>query len=232
MEMHERRVISQWRCQPTEVSNITVLPDGCRDVLLTVTADQQLELILTGLDRHSYRVEAQAGTYFYGLRMAPGMRLSGERSPQTELLQLQQPGLLNKLQEVVEQPELIEQTLLEWLDEVVQPPESLLNEFVCSVSEYASLAGLSERSLRRRVTRASGAPPSFWHGLYRARGVAKALCQNIQQDVCELAYQWGYADQSHLCRDMRRWFAQTPAGLRRQAKYYLPSLSSEDAFYR
>ena len=230
--MTKSAIISQWQYQVATPTTISVLPDGCRDVLLRVSATQQLELMLTGLDRTSYQVNAQAGERFYGIRLQAGSRGKWESSPQIEIARLQPAQLLKKLQQVVEQPLLIEQTLQEWLDQIILPPDTLTNEFIDSISQGIMLTGVSERTLRRRVTSSSGAPPSFWNALYRARGVAKALCRGDGGSASELAYHWGYADQAHLCRDMRRWFAQTPGSLRMQADQYLPSLMGEDVFYR
>ena len=225
-------IITQWQCQPASPTSINVLPDGCRDLLLRISATQWLELMLTGLDQASYQVDAQAGERFYGIRLHAGSRGNWESSPQTESVRLQPPKLLKKLQQVVEQPPLIEQTLQEWLDQIILQPDTLTNEFIDSISQGAKLTGVSERTLRRRVTSSSGAPPSFWNALYRARSAAKALCRGEGGSDSELAYHWSYSDQAHLCRDMRRWFAQTPGSLRMQADQYLPSLMGEDVFYR
>ena len=221
--MDQQTAISQWQCHAEQLESINVLPDGCRDLILRIDADQQLVLIKTGLDNHHYQVNAQPGERFYGIRFAAGCRIG---------LPSDGVKLLKKLYQVSEQPELIQQTLFEWQEIAVLPADNLMNEFIDSIQEGVPLKGISGRSLRRRIAAVSGAAPSFWHGLYRARSVAKSLCQQQYSSDSEAAYHWGYADQSHLCRDMRRWFAQTPGGLRKQAAEYLPSLSATDAFYR
>lgn len=219
--MSQSAVISLWQCQPTCAAVIDVVPDGCRDLLLRVDQRQQITLMMTNLDRGSYQVNIDKAERFYGIRLAAGSDISDSSVS---------ASLLFKLQQVVEQPELIKQTLLEWQAQHVSAPDTLMSEFVASINEGVDFSGVSERTLRRRVFAVSGAAPSFWRRLYRARGVARALCAREFSKDSELAYQWGYADQSHLCRDMRHWFAQTPAGLRRESERYLPAFYYEDAF--
>ena len=78
--------------------------------------------------------------------------------------------------------------------------------------EVAGLLGLSPRTLMRRL---AAEATSFQNLLDQARQThALWMLQHTQWTVDEIAARLGYADTSNFSRTVRRWWGQTPSGLR------------------
>lgn len=105
-------------------------------------------------------------------------------------------------------------------EEGVREALSLFSSSSCSVVSAAKILGVSERTLRRTVMRATGWPPSRWIALARARRCAHALAFE-EHPLAEIAANTGYADQAHMTRDMASWFQMTPRQLRDNARIKL-----------
>ena len=73
--------------------------------------------------------------------------------------------------------------------------------------------GVSERSLQRLVSAATGRPPLYWKRLARLRRAARAL--GSESPLTALAADHGFADQAHMNLEFQRWMGLTP--LPRQA---------------
>ena len=75
--------------------------------------------------------------------------------------------------------------------------------------EIAAAACLSERQLERTLRAATGAPPKMLSSLIRHQLVYRALVEG-RFDPMDAVARFGYADQSHLIRDFRRFHSMTP----------------------
>ncbi|MEV6556552.1 helix-turn-helix domain-containing protein [Nocardia sp. NPDC051756] len=75
----------------------------------------------------------------------------------------------------------------------------------------AAESGWSERHFRRRFAEQVGLPPKDYGSLLRFSAALTALTRDPRRDMCRLAGDFGYYDQSHLIRDFRR-FAGAPPG--------------------
>jgi AraC-like DNA-binding protein len=85
-----------------------------------------------------------------------------------------------------------------------------------TLSELATMAGLSKYQLLRRFETAYGVPPHAWLLLQRAeraRGLIRAGSGLAQAAVC-----CGFADQSHMTRIFVRQFGFTPGAWRRACR--------------
>ncbi len=74
-------------------------------------------------------------------------------------------------------------------------------------------AGVSARTLQRRLVAHGLPPPDFWRLLGRARRAAG--CLRSGQKLADIADAHGYSDQAHMTRDFTRWFGAPPARMAR-----------------
>ena len=77
------------------------------------------------------------------------------------------------------------------------------------------LAGVSQRSVERRVKLATGLTLGTIRQIRRAQVARELLDQGIA--ICDVVAQAGYADQAHLTRSMRRFIGHTPAQIAKKS---------------
>jgi AraC-like DNA-binding protein len=82
-----------------------------------------------------------------------------------------------------------------------------------SVGGVAGELGLSDRHLRRLVTRATGLGPKRLARLARAQGALSDL--RAGRAGAPVAQAWGYVDQAHLTREIRMFSGRTPGMVHR-----------------
>lgn len=82
------------------------------------------------------------------------------------------------------------------------------------LDELCDATGLSARQLRRRVAETVGYSPRLLAAVLRfQRFLRSARATPNDRDLARLAVETGYADQSHLTRECRRFTGTTPAAL-------------------
>ncbi len=88
-----------------------------------------------------------------------------------------------------------------------------------SVEEMADLAGVSRQHLAREFVKQTGVGPKLYLRLTRFRAVAGG---SLRADAgwADLALRAGYADQSHMIADFRRFGGATPARLVRADTFH------------
>jgi AraC-like DNA-binding protein len=72
---------------------------------------------------------------------------------------------------------------------------------------------ISSRTVRRRFLLATGLTPTTIQQIERAQQAAALLESGVS--ILDAVYQFGYADQPHLTRSLRRFLGQTPAQIAR-----------------
>ncbi|MDR2016825.1 MAG: helix-turn-helix domain-containing protein [Burkholderiales bacterium] len=190
----------RWTHEAGTDAYVTVLPDGCRDVLVIERAGVTQTLLLTDWDASPRRVQIPAGTTITGYRLRPGY--------------------------VVEPQCIVSHTFSEaqvaqWIesearasDEIAWVIDALATPFA-TIDNIAKQTGVTTRTLQRHFS-ARGLPaPDFWRLLGRARRAACALPTPLP--ITEIAYAHGYSDQAHMSREFARWFGAAPVALRRDA---------------
>lgn len=211
-------VLQSWRFCPERDTCSTVLPDGCRDLILRRAPGGEPLWFISSLADQAYPVDCLAGEAFAGHRLLPGTRL-----PEAELL-----AALGTVEDAAAALPLIaacgtlEASLEEALAGLAESP---------SVARARTWLGVSERSLERLVSTGTGRPPGYWLRLARVRRLARALSAGSGADavaLVDLAAALGYADQAHMNRECRRWFGLAPGALRRQPE--LLALAAEPGY--
>lgn len=82
---------------------------------------------------------------------------------------------------------------------------------VAPVLSLAREAGVSTRTLERRIKHATGLSPKLLHRVMRFRQVFTALDRTPPGHWARLAYAAGYYDQAHLIRDFRQFAGAAPS---------------------
>ncbi len=202
----QESICHDWQMHvPSDTNAAWVLPDGCRDVILRLSDEREPHALLTHLDEQAVRVKLHPGETILGLRLAPG---TGYKR---RFLHLDRSSSNN--------PE----DFLDHLKEGIVPASSQAAEALSllatsskDVRLSARRLGVSERTLRRTLSEATGWAPSKWMQLARVRICAKRLLVESSNPLADIAQDCGYSDQAHMTREMRRWFLVTPSEIRRR----------------
>ncbi|HTX59476.1 MAG TPA: helix-turn-helix domain-containing protein [Verrucomicrobiae bacterium] len=95
------------------------------------------------------------------------------------------------------------------------------------VSQVAAAAHATVRTLERKFKQSSGHTVKDLSGLMRFEQVRNRLWLYPDSSIAELAHELGYADQSHLSKEFKRYSGTTPAAFARKAKRRKLSVSSD-----
>lgn len=194
-------VITEWAFESYQVCNTRVLPDGCRDVIIMEYSHQRPVWFLSELGHSAYTVSTSSDMSIRGARLHPGISIR-----QAELhswLQGRNP---------------VEIFVSDQLDEFCVKSERLSVALDCfasgqrTVSCVAKELGVSLRTLERFIKSGTGESPYFWFSLARARKAARSLYEI--DSLSDVALESGFSDQSHMSREMKKWFKQTPTQIR------------------
>jgi AraC-like DNA-binding protein len=211
-----------------------VLPDGCVDALW-----RDGVLSVAGPDTRWRMVRVPAGSSIVAVRFRPGaarllfgdMPASEVRDQQADLADLWGARQVRELTERLGEAEspwaaadVLQGAALARLphssdvDPMVRAAVRVLDtRRPAPVTVVAERFGLSERQLRRRFVAAVGYGPKTLEGVFRMRR-AMSLSETISADgarlrAADVAMAAGYADQSHMTREMRRLTGMTPGEL-------------------
>jgi len=86
------------------------------------------------------------------------------------------------------------------------------------VSQVAAAAHATVRTLERNFKQSSGYSIKDVSGLIRFEQVRNQLWLNPDCNLASVAHELGYADQSHLSREFKRYSGTTPAAFARKAR--------------
>jgi len=196
-------VLQQWVYSARAGTQATVLPDGCRDLIIRVGPGGRASLEYSTLDDRSRRVRLGAGERLVSFRLRPGANI-----PAAVLGQLQMDRALSCDHERMRMCVLDAIRAHVTLNE--EPIAAILA--TTSVKEAARHLGVSPRTLHRYLVASTGRAPSFWFDLARARRTLAGLATSA--DLASVALMAGYADQAHMTRSFRFRFGVTPARFR------------------
>lgn len=95
------------------------------------------------------------------------------------------------------------------------------------VSQVAAAAHATVRTLERKFKQSSGYSVKDVSGLMRFEQVRNQLWLDPNSNLAGLAHELGYADQSHLSREFKRYSGTTPAAFARKAKKGKQAVSND-----
>jgi len=193
-------VLARWQYKASEDSAVDIVPDGCRDFIVSCNSKTGVSCFVSALDDTVRTVEINGGSELFGVRLMPGVRLD-----ETALLGYAKEKNMDALLGG-------EINLFCRAVPSVQETLDYLQSEITSIGPAARQLGVSQRTMQREVLRHTGKSPYFWFSLARARRCARALFK--ADNLADTAAEYGFSDQAHMTREMRRWFGVTPSRIK------------------
>ncbi|MBL4603452.1 MAG: helix-turn-helix transcriptional regulator [Emcibacteraceae bacterium] len=193
-------IIDKWTSFSPIAQEITVIPDGCRDLIMREDVGVAPVWSVSPLFDQSQLITTHSGTKYLGFRMKAGVRI--DEHGLLELIRSEKTIDINSfLGDFARYDTNVDEVLL------------CLASDIKTVDDAARQLGVKIRTLQRLLMSNTERPPSYWLMLARARKTAADILRT--NDNSDIAYKHGYSDQAHLCRDIKRWFNKTPSELKR-----------------
>ena len=207
-----------------------VLPDACIDIVFVKDAAP----LLVGPWKESFLADFAPGTKILGVRFHPGRAPGLLKTPAFALLNLSAPlrdvcgqSSLAQFACVLDQPSLplkrasLERVMSTWLsgcDAADSPVGGALHWLACHpagrIDQLCQAMGISPRQLHRRFLAAVGYGPKMFQSILRfQRALHLASRFPAASVLAHLAAEAGYADQSHMIREVRRFSGKPPTAL-------------------
>lgn len=193
--------LTVWTHAAQTTESVLILPDGCRDLIVRRPRTGAATLSVSALDQGPRHALIQAGSHLQGLRLPPGAVID-----MAALYALwRDDDALERLGENLNEAVSLSPDVAQAL--------TLIGEDLAPADRTARALGVSLRALQRLLVQ-TGAPFGYWRGLARARRCARQMIGQPEHALADLALIFGYADQAHMTREIRRWLGVTPAALR------------------
>lgn len=213
-------------------STFDILPDGCAEIIFhfngsCATATHRLPSpFVMGLLTEPVTLQAQGQLTILAIRCYPWavFSLLGLPAGSDNIRIIDHP--LARLQDTLARcidADRVEEAihhLVQGLRQVQAPADSMLARAGAAMCEahgtlpvhaVAAAAHATVRTLERRFKQSSGRTVKEVSGVMRFEQVRNALFAQPQTSIAGLASTLGYADQSHLSREFRRYAGTTPA---------------------
>ena len=197
----DSNLLASWQVSAKENGTAVVLPDGCRDLIMKVVSNDKPTWLVSPLYDCAETVSIDAGSTLVGFRLRAGVDIAEDR-----LLGAlsDNDGNFDDIPSLLSDTTTINSAVLEALD--------CLAADMGSITQAARELGVSARTLQRLIVNHTSRSPSYWMLLARARRAARAITQLTP--LAEIADIYGYADQPHMNRELKRWFNATPSSIR------------------
>jgi AraC-like DNA-binding protein len=207
-----------------------VLPDACVDLVFF----QGQPPAVIGPWTESFVAQLTPGTRITGARFYPGKAAAVLGLPACELAN-QQAEIRNVWSAAAREPFAgvgeqatfrasifaLEAALLRHMRNV-GPPDSTIGAAIrwiarhpsARVEQISKLAGISSRQMHRRFSDAIGYGPKMFQSVLRFQRLLYLADRSVgEHRLAELAADAGYADQSHMTREVRRFAGKSPSDL-------------------
>jgi AraC-like DNA-binding protein len=213
-----------WEREGDGSAPVRVLPDGCIDVVWTEGMGAQL----IGPNTTAFLVTVPLGARVHGVRLRPGAAASLLDVRPEELRDVRTPvehvfpSLAPRLDALAAPARASPRdVLIDWLqgrsrgavapDPIVAAAVTRLQRPGVTVRALAAELGVSERSLHRRVRVAVGYGPKRLARVLRLQRALSAA--RLGEELARVAFEGGYADQSHFTNECRGLAGTSPAAL-------------------
>ncbi len=196
-------VLDRWESFVDADASFSILPDGCRDLIVkTDQTSQQPYWFISPYFHTAKTVNLSAGSSSKGYRLMAGATIDSAK-----LLNLTSNSFSDDcVENFIEECVFISDNLREVLAYISVCPKP--------VNSVAKELGVSTRTLQRLVEKQTGLTPSHWIRLSRIRTAGR--CIALGHPFIEVAAASGFADQSHLTRECVHWFGLSPTQLLRR----------------
>ena len=203
-----------------------IVPDGCVDVVLRCGGKLSSQINTYGSTTRYCEHDIAPGHRYLGIQFQPGQARHFIDVPAWQLTDtycdLSSP-FISSLLPVTHEPDpqkalgMMEAMSLHWLSKVAPATEfidRLVNNLIqqpnIRLSSFCNSYGVSERQLQRQFKDKIGLTPKLFLRILRAQRVKALFEQGQQTPLSQLALTQGYADQSHMQREIKLFFGQTP----------------------
>ena len=183
--------------------------DACYDMIFTTMPDAAARVLLSGPATHPTDVPYRAGNRSVGIRFTRGTYFTHV-----------DPGEMRNRTIALAMPDhaTFELAGASWRFPSFTGADALVDEFdrhglldhdpVVDAALHGAAAEISARSVQRHFRHATGLSPHRVEQIERARAAAARLRSG--EAIARVAYELGYADQSHLTREVKRLTGYTP----------------------
>lgn len=196
-EAASAHALIEWTFESYVSCKTSVLPDGCRDLIVREDSHSGISWFISDLRYNAYEVPTSLGTHIQGIRLKPGVMI--RKADLDVWLKTHSPDLLrgsDQLDDFCAQSSNLSEAL------------DCLASGIPTVSCAARELGVSTRSLQRLIKSETDQTPQYWFALARVRQAGRCLVKHMS--LSEIAFENGFADQAHMTREMKNWFKLTP----------------------
>jgi AraC-like DNA-binding protein len=214
-----------WTGDVVQDFSARVLPDGCADILFTSHRNELVDVEVVGVMTRARVVPLAAGTSLFGVRFHAGMAgacLGCElRSLNDRLVPLRSllGGVANDFAHCFSHNDSVATKMAAIEDRFSSLPtinrvQKAIREFVgrrgqLCLEDFAAVAGIGVRQLRRACHKQSGLAPKHLARVLRFRHVVTRL-RHGEQNMAHLSLECGYCDQAHMIREFRELAGISP----------------------
>ena len=200
-------ICEKWEFISSESQLVEIAPDGCRDIIFSISPENGESFHIYEIANSTDEITIDADVFLMGFRLNPAAIIDYNA--------MQKLFFDNKIKTDYMRDNINE---IARIDENINEALHFLGHGNLKIETCAKYLGVSLRTLQREVLRKTGKTPIFWQQLARARKSAKSLY--LSPDLTETAYDYGYSDQSHFNREMKRWFNKTPLQIAKDNNLY------------
>lgn len=205
-----------------------VVPDNCADIMLQLSPDDEvLDAYIVGTMTRPLAMQARP-IRFVGARFRPGWLSPALGVEGHELRDQRAPvaDVSRRLRAVLESVEGTSVTVLHALVNAAMdggtPPPPIVREALSAIEASHGLVRIdrlcrdlrvTRQHLARRFDAALGVSPKFAGRVVRMQRILQRAAAIERGEWARLAFESGYADQSHLVDDLRELTGRTPTEL-------------------
>jgi AraC-like DNA-binding protein len=188
--------------------------DACWDLVFTTTSTWT-RVLLSGPSSRPTPVPYQAGNRNIGVRFTHGTYFTHVEPHSMCDRTIALPMRDRHTFELADRPwPMPAYTEVDQLIDAFDTAGVLAHDAVIDAALRGLETAVSPRSVQRHFTRITGLSPQHVRQISRAREAVARL--RTGEAIAEVAYELGYADQSHLTRDVKRLTGYTPGESRRR----------------
>lgn len=219
-----------WIGEDEHTESFGVVPDGCVDLVMRCSGKQTAVTQTYGSSTQYNELKIAPSHRYIGLRFQPGQAAHFTDVPVFQLTNTfsdEYSAFTASLGVVMEQEthsQVFEQLNLacwhwlshcppkqDYMDEIIS---KLIQQPFIRLSEFCKTYGVSERKLQRHFQHRIGLSPKMFLRIQRAHNLHTCLNDSSHTPLSEMAYAAGYSDQSHMQREIKLFFGQTPKALK------------------
>jgi AraC-like DNA-binding protein len=203
-----------WQTVDTSDGTYLAAADACWDMIFSRLAAGP-RVLLSGPSSRPTPVPYQAGSRNVGVRFVQGCYFThvavGEMCDRTIALRMPRPTAFELAGQEWPFPDYDD------VDDLIDRFDArglLAHDRVVEATLHHEPIEVSPRSVQRHFTKVTGLTPQHVRQITRAREAVARL--RTGEAIADVAYELGYADQSHLTRDVKRLTGYTPAESKRR----------------